>query len=151
RSSLRTGAGGRREAGPAAGRSALWPALGDCQGSGRLPVVAGPLDPVNPAQNASLALNWICRFSFTSTDCVPRAVVTWPKVADPNALRGRSKCGVFDRLKDSPRSSKYTRSVIRKRRKIEASISNRRGPCSTFRPTLPSVLGAGAENTDVSK
>src|SRR5690242_11948661 len=95
-------------------------------------------------------LNCSERFSFTCTDWLPRAVVTWPKAASLKLVSGLSKCGVLDRLNDSPRNSRLVRSVILNRRNIEKSISNKPGPLRTFRPTFPNVFGRGAENTDVS-
>src|SRR5215471_6165394 len=84
-------------------------------------------------------LPWNDRFMFTFTVWVPCAVVTWPKAASPIFVLGRSNHGVLLRLNDSARNSVFNRSLRLNLRKTDASMLNKRGPCKTFRPTLPIV------------
>src|SRR5262249_26737472 len=102
-------------------------------------------------QNVSRRLNCSWRFSFTCTDWLPRAVVTWPKAASLKLVSGLSKCGVLVRLNDSARNSALIRSVTRSLPQTEKSISHNLGPCKMLRPASPNALGVGAEHAAVLK
>ena len=69
--------------------------------------------------------------------------MTWPNWASPKVASGKSGSLVLVTLYDSARNSSLNRSVMSKRRNIEALMANRFGPYSMLRPTFP-MVPAGA-------